>query len=100
MENNSIRLRGNPPLAPAGHSFQVGKMRRKTIPFPQLPPPALARVRQAFSSEHVSDVRNETRQKLLDAGLRMKIKPGARITITAGSRGIGGFVELLAGIAD
>jgi hypothetical protein len=34
------------------------------------------------------------------AGLRDKVKPGNRIAITAGSRGIGGFVELLSGVAD
>lgn len=32
--------------------------------------------------------------------MRGKVFPGAHIAITAGSRGIGGFVELLAGIAD
>lgn len=75
-------------------------MRRKTMPFPAHPAPALARVKQRLSSEHVPDVRNETRQRLFDAGLRDKIKPGDRIAITAGSRGIGGFVELLCGIVD
>ena len=43
---------------------------------------------------------SDVRQKLLDSGLRDKVKPGNRIAITAGSRGIGGFVELLSGIAD
>jgi hypothetical protein len=37
---------------------------------------------------------------LLAAGLRDRIKPGSRIAITAGSRGMGGFVELLQGIVD
>lgn len=75
-------------------------MKRRTMPFPAHPLPPLARVRQKFSLEHVADVRGETCRKLLDAGLRDKIKPGARVGITAGSRGMGGFLELLAGIAD
>ncbi|HZV36584.1 MAG TPA: hypothetical protein VFB72_18545 [Verrucomicrobiae bacterium] len=75
-------------------------MKRKTMPFPTHPVPAMARVKQRLSPEHIVDVRNETRQKLLDAGLREKVKRGARIAITAGSRGIGGFLELLSGIAD
>src|SRR5581483_3308432 len=75
-------------------------MKRKTMSFPTHPIPSLARVKQGFSNEHISDVRNETRQRLQDAGLRDKVKPGAQIGITAGSRGIGGFVELVAGIAD
>jgi hypothetical protein len=57
-------------------------------------------VQQRLSSEHISDVRAETRDKLLGAGLRKKIKPGDNIAITAGSRGIGGFVHLLNGIVD
>jgi hypothetical protein len=60
----------------------------------------MARVKQRLSSEHIADVRGDTREKLLGAGLRNKIKPGDRIAITAGSRGIGGFVELLNGIID
>jgi hypothetical protein len=40
------------------------------------------------------------REQLLAAGLRSKLFSGARVAITAGSRGIGGFIPLLAGIAD
>lgn len=64
------------------------------------PVPPLARVQQKLRNEHITDVRAETRQKLLAAGLRNKIKPGDKIGITAGSRGIGGFAELLNGIID
>jgi hypothetical protein len=71
-----------------------------TMPFPRRPVPKVARVRQHLPAEHIPDVRQETRQRLLDAGLRAKIKPGGRIAITAGSRGIGAFTELLAGIVD
>ncbi len=72
----------------------------ETLPFPQRDAPPLARVRQRLSSEHVEDVRRETRGRLLSAGLREKIKPGAVVAVTAGSRGMGGFVELVAGCVD
>ncbi len=63
--------------------------------FPTRPLPKLARIRQRVLTDHIADVRKETRQKLLDAGLHEKLKPGASVAITAGSRGMGGFVELL-----
>jgi hypothetical protein len=72
----------------------------ETLPFPHCTVPPLARVKQRLSGEHIADVRGETRARLLAAGLRDKSKPGARIAITAGSRGMGGFVELVAGIVD
>src|SRR5579883_261141 len=70
-----------------------------TMPFPRRAVPAGARVRQHLPQEHVEDVRGETTRRLLAAGLREQVKPGSTIAITAGSRGIGGFVELLQGIA-
>ena len=72
----------------------------ETMPFPQRDVPPLARVRQRLSSDHVEDVRRETRERLLTAGLREKIKPGAVVAVTAGSRGMGGFVELVSGCVD
>jgi hypothetical protein len=50
--------------------------------------------------DHIADVRGEVRQKLIESAMRGQIKPNARIAVTAGSRGIGGFLELLAGTAD
>lgn len=60
----------------------------------------MARVTQRLNKDHVPNVSKETRSKLLAAGLKEKIKPGDTIAITAGSRGIGGFIELLSGIID
>jgi hypothetical protein len=62
--------------------------------------PAMAKVRQKLPSDHIIDVRKDVRQKLLDSGLRDKVKPGYRIAVTAGSRGVGGLIELLSGIAE
>jgi hypothetical protein len=71
-----------------------------TMPFPARSVPALARVRQKLRSDRIESVRAHVAEKLLAAGLREKIFPGAHIAITAGSRGAGGFVELLGGIGD
>jgi len=70
------------------------------MPYPRCPAPALARIKQHLPSDHISNPRAETRQRLLEAGLQQKLKPGDRIAITAGSRGMGGFVEILSGIVD
>lgn len=72
----------------------------ETLPFPRRDVPPLARVRQRLSSGHIEDVRGETCERLLAAGLRDKVKPGARVAVTAGSRGMGGFVELVAGCVE
>jgi hypothetical protein len=72
---------------------------RKTMPFPRRPAPALALVRQAVPTHELSDVRAYTRECTLK-GLTGQVRPGNTIAITAGSRGMGGLVELLAGICD
>jgi hypothetical protein len=72
----------------------------KTIPLPRLSVPRMARVRQNLKDDRITEPRKVAREKLLGAGLQKKISPGARIAITAGSRGLGDFVELLSGICD
>ena len=62
--------------------------------------PPMALVSQNLRSEYLPHPREEVREKLLAAGMRNKITPGTRIAITAGSRGIGGFLDLLNGICD
>jgi uncharacterized protein (DUF362 family) len=73
---------------------------RPAMPFPRRNLPSMAQVRQNLPSDHIDDVRADVKQKLLASDVRQKIKPGNRIAITAGSRGIGAFIELLSGIAD
>lgn len=75
-------------------------MQRNTMAFPKRPLPPMARVRQNLSTDHIEDVRGEVRLKLIEAGLGEKVTQGARIGITAGSRGMGGFADLVAGIVD
>jgi hypothetical protein len=61
--------------------------------------PAMARVRQDLPADRIEQVADHTAQALIASGLLARIAPGHQVAITAGSRGIGGFVELLSGIA-
>ena len=76
------------------------KSSRPAMPLPRLRLPKMARVRQNLPGDHIPDVHADVRQKLLSSELRVRVRSGHRIAITAGSRGIGAFVELLAGAAD
>lgn len=71
-----------------------------TMRFPRRSAPAVVPVRQHLPAARVPDVKKETAERLLGAGLADRVQRGDRIAITAGSRGIGGFTELLAGISD
>lgn len=62
--------------------------------------PPLARVRQKLSDEHIADVRNDVCRKLLGSEYLDGLRTGASIAITAGSRGIGSFIDLLGGTID
>ena len=64
------------------------------------PAPPMAAVRQKLSDAHIGDVRGDVARKLLASGLIDIVGPGDQIAITAGSRGMGGFTELLGGIID
>jgi hypothetical protein len=71
---------------------------RSHLDFPRAPVPPLARIRRALPAGHIGSPCHYVREKLLGTGLRSKVSHGARIAITAGSRGMGGFTELLKGI--
>src|SRR5438477_3387906 len=77
-----------------------GNMKRSVMSLPRRAIPKMALVKQRLRSEHIDNVRGETSAKLLAAGLGSRIGKGSRVAITAGSRGIGGFIELLNGICD
>ncbi len=68
--------------------------------WPRRPLPPLAPVRQVLADDRLADPRADVRDRLLAFGLADHISDGDRIAVTAGSRGIGGFVELLAGVVD
>jgi hypothetical protein len=71
-----------------------------TMPLPRRALPQMRPVRQRLRGDHIPDARADVREKLAASGLLRKIQPGQRIAITAGSRGIGGLVELLSGVVD
>src|SRR5688500_8886686 len=58
--------------------------------------PRVVRIRQRFGAERSSDVTRAARDALLASDMRGRIAPGARIAITAGSRGINHIEEILA----
>ncbi|MCD6470419.1 DUF2088 domain-containing protein, partial [Candidatus Bathyarchaeota archaeon] len=60
--------------------------------------PRMVEVRQKFNAPQVADYVSAIREELERAGLKEKISPGARIAITAGSRGIAHYPEILATI--
>src|SRR5436189_1716029 len=66
---------------------------------PRMDLPPIAPVRQVLPAENIAAVPGELRRKLEEAGLRRRLKPGQQVAITAGSRGMGGFVEILGTVA-
>ncbi|HEX2514247.1 MAG TPA: lactate racemase domain-containing protein [Chloroflexota bacterium] len=61
---------------------------------PELPPMAL--VRQRFQREHIADVRAAVAEALRASGLPSRLRPGARIAVTVGSRGIAQLPAIVA----
>lgn len=60
--------------------------------------PRMVRVRQKIHAPKIDDYISVLKAELERAGLRERIKPGAKIAITAGSRGIAHIAEILATI--
>ena len=57
--------------------------------------PEMVRVRQKFDNPTVDDIRNRISEEFKKTNINKKIKPGSRIAITAGSRGIKKISEIL-----
>lgn len=62
--------------------------------------PAMARVRQKFDSQEITDPEAAVRRELSRPEIRSTIRPGMTIAITAGSRGIAGHKQILKTIVD
>jgi len=71
-----------------------------TVWFPEIKFPRMALIRQIIDSPKLDDFVSEIRRELGRIGLRSMVKPGMRIAITAGSRGIAHYPEILATIVD
>lgn len=60
-----------------------------------IPIPPMARIRQHLPEETLPDVAAAARTAMDREVLRKKIRPGMRVAITAGSRGIFGMKDML-----
>jgi len=70
----------------------------RTHPVTTFPP--LARIRQKLSPEHLDDVPGTIRAGIAALGDLPAIKPGAKIAITGGSRGIADIAPILRTVVD
>ncbi|MCX8161901.1 MAG: nickel-dependent lactate racemase, partial [Candidatus Bathyarchaeota archaeon] len=68
--------------------------------FPGIRFPRMALIRQCIHSPKLDDFVSEIRRELCRIGLASKVKPGMRIAITAGSRGVAYYPEILATVVD
>lgn len=62
--------------------------------------PKMVEVRQELPSDRLEDFVATIKGELKRIGLDKKVKPGARIAITAGSRGIAHYAEILKTVAE
>lgn len=68
--------------------------------FPRAPLPRMLRVRQQLPDEHLPDVVAAVRAALAAGGLRERVRPGQRVAITAGSRGIANIQAVIRTVAE
>ncbi|MHB1131736.1 MAG: nickel pincer cofactor-dependent isomerase, group 22 [Chloroflexota bacterium] len=65
-----------------------------------MPLPKMARVKQMFDVSFIEDVPGEVHRQLAAFGLSQRVKPGQRIAITAGSRGIANMAQIITTVAS
>jgi hypothetical protein len=63
--------------------------------YPKAPIPEVALVRNTGKQSELANVSNEVHDQLSKLGLAGRIKPGSRVAITAGSRGIANIADIL-----
>ncbi len=68
--------------------------------FPTITLPRMAEMSQKIPSPKLDDFVSEIRRELHKAGLKDRIKPGAKIAVTAGSRGVAQYAKILATVVD
>jgi len=68
--------------------------------FPKTELPKMVEIHQSIPSLKLDDFVSEIRKELKKAGLAGKIKPGAEIAVTAGSRGVAHYPEILATVVE
>lgn len=62
--------------------------------------PEIFRVRQTFDAPKLEDVAGELRSQLAQLNLGRKVQPGQSVAITAGSRGVASYRQILQVIVD
>lgn len=67
---------------------------------PRAPLPRMARVRQQLPDEHLPDVAAAVRAALAEDGLSQRVRPGQRVAITAGSRGIADIQTVIRAVVE
>lgn len=65
-----------------------------------MPIPRMVRVRQKFDDAHLADVGAAVRRTLCESGVLRGVKPGMRVAVTAGSRGIANIALILRTIVE
>lgn len=60
--------------------------------------PRMVRIRQVFDRSRIENVEEEVTRRIRASGVFAKVKPGARIAVTAGSRGINRVAGILAAV--
>ena len=68
--------------------------------YPRFPIPDVALVRRHFATDRVEDVAGEVRKELARVNLAGRVKPGQRIALTAGSRGVDNIALILKTIGE
>jgi len=62
--------------------------------------PRMLRLRQTFAAQRVDDIPAETERQLARLQLGEKVKPGASVAISAGSRGIANIARVIKAVVD
>ncbi len=65
-----------------------------------MPFPRVAAIRQRFPDRRLQDIPGEVRRELASAGFGAGLKPGARVAIGAGSRGITNIAIIVRAVVD
>ena len=65
-----------------------------------VPMPRFVRVRQNFSAEHITDIPGAVKEALSRPDIEGTMRPGMRICLTCGSRGIDNNAQIIRAVAD
>jgi hypothetical protein len=65
-----------------------------------MPLPRMVRIRQFFDSDHIGDIDGAVREALIPKTIAGMVKPGMRIAVTAGSRGITNIAVILKALVE